>query len=205
MINLWKSAGPIQVFRFLGQRVLRVQRHVVYRKNLTDIDEPRWGAENELHVVSTAEQAATQSAIACNLETRNAEYLEGMRQGEVIGLFVLKDGILAHWAFILTHTRTACLLGVDPEVPFVANAYTDPSFRGRGLQQSSLRQRLYECRRRGFREVYTETHPANLPSRTAMERVGMSFVREVTLIIFMSRFVIRVSHSGARARLFGWC
>ncbi len=205
IVNMWKTAGPGQALRFLARRVLRTQRHVVYSMDVTEIDEPVWDPETELHVISDAEGVTAHQAIAHNLETRNMEYLEGIRRGEVIGVFVLNGGTLVHWGFILMHTKTACLLGVDPGAPFVANAFTEPSFRGRGLQKRSLRQRLYECRNRGFPEVYTETHPDNVASWRAMERVGLSFLRDVTLIVLLTRFVVRMTHSGRPARTFGWC
>ncbi|TQE92754.1 MAG: GNAT family N-acetyltransferase, partial [Spiribacter salinus] len=133
------------------------------------------------------------------------EYMEGIRKGEVIGVFVLVDGVLAHWAFILRSSRTSCLLGVGRGEALLGNAYTNPQFRGRGLQTTSLRQRLQECRRLGITHVYTETVPDNWPSRRAMERVGMVFLRDVTLLVVVTRIVVRITNTGRKARLFGLC
>lgn len=179
---------------------------MIYRLAIPpQLDAPVAPSGMTIHVVRHEADVDAHPAIADNLRGQNLEYLEGIRRGEAVGVFIVLADELAHWAFLMIGSRTSCLLGIGRDTALLGNAYTDPGFRGRGLQTLSLRQRLHECQRLGIEEVFTETEPENVPSRRAMERVGMSLVREVTLVVLLNRVVLRRSRQGSAAPRAGIC
>ncbi|WP_150269844.1 GNAT family N-acetyltransferase [Paenibacillus tepidiphilus] len=58
---------------------------------------------------------------------------------------------------------------------YIANDYTFPAFRGRGLQTRLLRQRLHDAAERGLTEVYTDVEFGSA-SHSNMERTGFRTV-----------------------------
>lgn len=205
LATLWRTVGPGYVIRFLGRRILRMSQHVVYRTSVRGVAAPQWPDGFVVYVVAGRDAVDSHPAIAANLQGRNVQYLKSVCQGEAIGVFVVAGDTLVHWAFVMKGSRTSCLLGLGRDAVLLGNAYTEPGFRGRGLQTLSMRQRLHECGRLGVETVYTETEPDNRYSRRAMESSGMTLVREVSLLVILNRLVFRRIHSGQASRICGIC
>lgn len=205
LTTLWRVAGPGYVLRFLARRFMRVSRHVVYEAWIDDVAAPGWPEGTTVVTVSEEVEAADIPTIQDNLRSRNIQYLEGIRDGDAVGVFVLEGDALIHWGFLMRGSRTSALLGEGRDEILLGNAFTHPAYRGRGLQTCSLRQRLYECQSLGYDRALAETEPDNWASRRAMERVGFTLVREVTLIVLLNRLVFRRTWAGRSVRTFGFC
>lgn len=106
--TLRRAAGTGYVLRFVGRRLIRKSRHVVYALDVKDVDAPEWPETAQVHVVDSEQGLHAHPQIAANLQGRNVQYLEGIRRGEAVGVFVLVGNVLAHWVFLMFASRISC-------------------------------------------------------------------------------------------------
>jgi RimJ/RimL family protein N-acetyltransferase len=94
----------------------------------------------------------------------------------------IKQGRLVHYGWMIEEEQHARLADVGQEwIPpagavVLANFYTDPGERGKGLYYSSLCQMLHDAQRAsGARAVFIGVLADNVPSRKVIEKVGFSY------------------------------
>ena len=133
------------------------------------------------------------------------EYIEGIRKGDVIGVFVLADGRIAHRAFLMRRSRTLDILGAPDGAVLLGHAYTVPRFRGRGYQKLSIAARMNEAWELGAESVISETAPDNVPSMRALESAGLNRSGTLSVLVVANRLVFRRSTGAWKPAPVGWC
>jgi RimJ/RimL family protein N-acetyltransferase len=164
------------------------------------------GAGTRFIVIRQAELDAAADLIrqAQALDVEVADYIDDVRRGRAVAVFAHAQGELQHYAFMFVRNRTACLLGLPAGAALIGNAYTVPQARGRGLQGQSVRLRARAAFELGFRAVYAETAPDNLPSQRGMLKAGMLRAGRLSTFVLLNRLVLR-SPRPADFEPFGWC
>src|SRR5699024_3281093 len=175
LLHILRTRGLQETALFVLSRVVRSQTHLLFCNDNAGQGIPiKWNA-NE--VVFEATQASELDALTqrCgDLPDDIAEYLAAIRSKQAIGIFIFVEDRLAHWAFVMKQSRTACYLGFpDPAVGLLGSAFTVPEFRGRGLQTRSVAHRTNLAWRHGYTTVISETAPENEPSARALQAGGM--------------------------------
>ena len=201
----WHRHGTFATLQFLGGRVVRHQRHLVFEAVLdTAPDDVSWLEGERLTVIN---RANVDSAIGADLREflggdAAADNLQGIRGGDE--LFVVAQGSqYHHCGYILFRTKQTRIIGEPQNPPLIACCLTVPAARGRGLYRRALIAELRHLWDRGYRRIVIETSPGNLPSRKGIEAAGFRFCREVSAWIVLNCLVYqkRIESSGARRRL----
>lgn len=93
-----------------------------------------------------------------------------------------EDGCLVHYGWLIERQRKSHLseVGHDfylpPESAVLADFYTHPAARGKGLYQHSLRQMLHDASLiSGTKHVFIGVLADNIPSRHVIEKVGFDY------------------------------
>lgn len=202
----WRQHGARETVRFLGSRILRRRRYVVFEANL---DTPRpateWLAGEQLRLIGpeTVDTEVTMEMRTFLGGDEAVENLEGVRNGD--RLFVVANGReFQHCGYILFRSRQTKILGEDGNPPLIASCHTVPAARGRGLYRRALNAELCYLRELGYRRAVIETDPENIPSRKGIEGAGFRLCRETSVWIFLNWLVFENSMepSGTKRRLF---
>jgi RimJ/RimL family protein N-acetyltransferase len=135
----------------------------------------------------------------------NREYLEAVSRGEAQGLAVLNGGTLVHYAFLMYANKTACLLGFGRRVGLIGNAFTVPSYRGRGCQSRSAAARIGMAREAGLEQVISETRYDNIASQKNLPRAGMTLLGKLEVVVLLNMLVIRYRRPAGSISLWGIC
>jgi hypothetical protein len=198
----WRQQGTWRTARFLGSRILRCRRYVVYE---TDLSEPRaateWLDGEELHIIGPD---TIDSAIIPEMQSflgggDAAEHLEGIRQGD--RLFVVAyQREFQHCGYILFETRQTRILGEEGNPPLIASCATVPAARGRGLYRRALNAELCYLRDLGYGRAVIETDPENIGSRKGIEGAGFRLIRETSVWILLNWMVLQRSLEGSRRK-----
>lgn len=200
-----RTEGMANAVRFVLGRLIRIRSHIVYCSCADGHLDVSW-KQNELCLCAAdAEQLEEVVRQGGPLPAGLGDYLDGVRKGEVIACFVLVDGVLAHWSFLMKRSRTLCLLGVPPGAVLLGNDFTRPEFRGRGLQTRGVLARLQQAREAGCSLAVSETEPDNVFSRKAMRRAGMSEMGQIRLIVLANRLVLRWGNLFERSSWISYC
>ena len=140
----WRQQGAWGTVRFLGSRILRHRRYVVFEANL---DEPRpateWLSGEQLRLIGpeTVDSEVTTEMQDFLGGDEAVENLEGVRNGN--RLFVVANGCqFYHCGYILYRTRQTKILGEEGNPPLIASCQTAPAARGRGLYRRALNAEL---------------------------------------------------------------
>ncbi len=118
-------------------------------------------------------------------ETRRAflsNALLGLGQG-VHSYTLIERDLLVHVGWMIERQRKSHFSEVEqdfifpPDCAVLYDAYTDPSARGRGLHQESIRQRLNSAARtQNTKKIFTCVLADNGPSRHVIEKMGFGYV-----------------------------
>jgi RimJ/RimL family protein N-acetyltransferase len=197
--------GSVATMRFLGSRIVRHQRHVVFEAILDRApDDVAWLEGERLKVI---DRENIDSAIGAELRAflggdGALENLEGVRNGDEL-FVVAKEGEYHHCGYILFRTPQTRIIGEPQDPPLIACCLTAPAARGRGLYRRALIAELRHLWNRGYRRVVIETSPENLPSRKGIEAAGFRLCREVSAWIVLNWLVYQtqVEPAGATRRL----
>ncbi len=205
--SIYRDRGIRGLFGFLCTRVVRGRRHVVYVKRNPGQEglEAVLAATNDSNVIVAEGDSDLETAGIELGEAEALEYIEGIRRGDVVGVFLLEDGTIAHRAFLMRHSRTLEILGAPPGAMLLGNAYTQPGFRGRGYHKRSIQARIDLAWRLGAETVVSETHPDNLASMRALESSGLKRVGRVTVVVVGNRLVLRMMDGDWDASRVAWC
>jgi hypothetical protein len=198
--------GALKTLAFLRKKLVRIQKHLVYSTACTAAPEPEWLAGEKTFISSHRNpwaQALCDEVLAISGE--NAEYLQAILDGEAEGLAVVRDGTLVHYGFLMHRNKTACLLGFDKSVGLIGNAFTIPSYRGRGCQIRSVTGRINMAQQAGLERVISETEYANTASQRNIVKGGMSFLGRIELLVVLNVLVIRYKRPAKSIPLFGFC
>lgn len=206
LVDIRRARGTAGAARFLASRLIRVRRHCVYRlPRPTDaaslaIPEPPPGFR-----VTVARNGNELEALG-DLPDRPelGEYLEGIRQGDVVGVFVWAGNELAHHAFLMIRSPMLSILGAPDGAMLLGNAFTRPSFRGRGLQKFSIRLRTVVAWELGAKLVVSETAPDNSHSSAGLKGAGVSPAAKVALAVLGNRLILRRVSGDWPAGFVGW-
>ena len=197
--------GFVALLGFIGSRFFRVQQHMVFEHDLSNIPSVDWPVGVEVITLITAQDVTSEIyAELVDLASDNTDYLNDIKRGNCIGLVVRQDSKIVHFAFIMRGSRTLCLLGLPSNAALLGNAYTLPEFRGNGYQTRSIRQRIKLASQQNFIIAYSETSPDNYTSQRGIKRGGMLFKGSIILIVIMNIFVIRW-RSSYKTPLFSIC
>jgi RimJ/RimL family protein N-acetyltransferase len=115
------------------------------------------------------------------------EYLEGLPTGDVL-LAASESGKYLHFGFVLLHSRQLARLGEKHPAPLIANCYTSPEARGRGLYRCALIEEIRYLKSQGHRRVLIETSSENVPSQRAIEAAGFRLIRRMNGFVVLRKF-----------------
>ena len=203
--RLIRDRGFVASLRFIGSRFFRVQQHMVFEHDLSNVPSVDWPLGVEVVPLITAQDVTSEIyAELVNLASDNTDYLNDIKRGSCIGLVVRQDNKIVHFAFVMRGSRMLCLLGLPSNAALLGNAYTLPEFRGRGYQTRSITQRIKLASQQNFIIAYSETAPDNYTSQRCIKRGGMLFKGSIILIVIMNIFVIRW-RSSYKAPTFSIC
>jgi RimJ/RimL family protein N-acetyltransferase len=95
---------------------------------------------------------------------------------------LVEDGRLVHYGWLSERQQKSNISEVEqdfylpPESAVLADFYTHPAARGKGLYQQSLRQMLRDAALvAGTRHIFIGVMADNLPSRHVIEKVGFNY------------------------------
>lgn len=200
----WHSRTAGGFLGWMGTQLLRRQSHVLFCLDLpAPAPAPRSIESVEINARNFAELEKLRSdLVAINAE--NIDYLDDVRRGAAVGLALLEEDHIVHYAFVFLRNKTACLLGLAARTALIGNAYTLPSHRGRGLQAYSVQCRAQIAQSAGFTSIVCETSPDNLASQRGLERAAMHRIGRMELLVLVNCAVVRWRRP-AGFRLLGLC
>jgi RimJ/RimL family protein N-acetyltransferase len=193
LLNLFRLRGFRTTLAFVGSRLFRVESHLVfYNDDQNRILDVAWSQGILVVEAASSADLAQLDNYKAALPSSAGEYVDAIRAGQAMGLFVFVDGQLAHWSFLLKQTRTLCYLGYcGRSAALVAAMFTVPSFRGQGLQTRAVLQLTNLAHRSGNKIVVAETSPDNEPSARAMKSGGMKSAGTLHFAVICNRLVVR--------------
>lgn len=184
----------MNLMRRLGRRIVRRQSHLLFELDVRAA--PRSQPDGSLTVETmSAQTLPLQQQLVrdlLSLDPKNDDYLADVRKDRAIGIAILADGRIVHYAYLFKRNKTACLLGLPPGAALIGNARTIPEFRGRGLQAVSVHARTRIAEASGFAKIVAETAPDNLRSQHGLRKGGMRLVGRVELLVLMNCLVVRL-------------
>lgn len=189
--GLIRERGFTGLIGFLATRLVRIRRHVVFLKRVAEPAPVDWREDETVLIVRSAEELEMLEHRTGELPPDFGPYRDGIHRGEAVGCFVLVGGTLAHWSFLMYRSRMLCLIGAPSDAVLLGNAYTIPSFRGRGLQTRSLKMRQHLATESGAAWLAVEAAPDNVASRRAIGRVGIPEVGELRVLVLVNHLVFR--------------
>jgi GNAT superfamily N-acetyltransferase len=194
--------GFAYVLGFLASRLIyrRVAR-VVYEYDLADppasVESP---PEEEVIVYDSHNIASVPAELWEFLgHEAVADYVANIPNGDL--LFVVREGYeYSHSGFVLFTTPQARIIGEKDQVPIVANCYTAPAWRGKGIYRRALIFAMHHLRRLGCRRVVIETEIANVASQKGIEAAGFRLVRRMVGAILFHKLAIQSITANGRKR-----
>lgn len=126
----------------------------------------------------------------------NLSYRAGILGNDLMCAVLDDKGTVICYAFVLFRTHYKRVLGVEDEVPLIANCFTEPTARGRGLYTRLLGQLCRELASRGYTRAAISCEPSNVASRRGIARagfIGLAHIRSTTILwrLIVSRRVQR--------------
>lgn len=188
------------------RRVFRAHQYLLFKAACPNVVVPD-GGEGERVVVLDAASIDTHGTVCEALRTMSrtaADYLDDVRTGRAVALVILSRGKVVHFSYVFLRNKSACILGLDEETALVGNAFTVPSYRGRGCQSRSVALRAAIARERGFAFIAAETSPDNGASQRGLQNGGMRLVGRLDLLVILNSLVIRWRRPSGFA-LLGFC
>ncbi len=202
----WRSRTARDFLDWIGTQLLRRQSHVLFRLDLptpAGAPAPPGVASIEINARNFAELEDLRSGLVA-INAENVDYLDDVRRGAAVGLALLDEDRIVHYAFVFLRNKTACLLGLAARSALIGNAFTLPSHRGRGLQAHSVHCRARIAHAAGYRSIVCETSPDNLASQRGLEKAGMQRIGRMELLVLVNCAVVRWRRP-AGFRLLGLC
>ena len=204
--------GVLGTLRFLARRILRFQRHLLFRFDADGARHSPRRLRGYRFLTVTPERYEVQSSLFPDqfdaiAKAGGAEYLEGVVKGEAVLVLVLYGRAPAHYGYLMLRSRTLSLLGQDRECgALVGNAFTWPEYRGFGLQTYSAYRRGATAGRLGCERVISETAPDNIASQRGLAKGGFMPAGEVAVLVVLNRVAIGLSSQADSHRLYlRWC
>ena len=192
--------------RRLRRLLFRVQSHVVFAADCTNAKAVEWPPYEMPVRFSRASplQADLREALLQRLPS-SREYLTAVEQGEAEGLLVCVDGVIVHSAYLMFRNKTVCLLGFDRTFGLLGNSYTAQSYRRRGCQSRSVRERLAMARQAGLNHAISETAPDNTASQRGLSNGGMNRVGCTHFAVALNMVVLRFTRAARSATRMSLC
>ena len=188
------------------RRLYRVQDHCVFELACGDAAGTAWlPGETPIRfgVGRPLEPRWLEQLLAIRRHDR--EYVDDAHAGKAEGLIVVVDGAIVHSAYLMFGNKTACLLGWGRSAGLLGNAYTVPSYRGRGCQARSARERAAIAREAGLERVICETSPDNVASQRGLEKAGLRAAGRVRFAVVLNVLVVRTTRPSPAIRRLGLC
>jgi RimJ/RimL family protein N-acetyltransferase len=206
VLDRLKRDGVLKTLGFLREKLVRIQKHVVYCADCAAVPEPQW-LPGEKVVISSYRNLWGDALCKALLSiyTENAEYLRAIVDGEAEGLAVVRDGKLVHYGFLMHRNKTARLLGFGYGTALLGNAFTVPEYRGRGCQARSVAARIKMAQKAGLRSVISETSYDNAASQRNLAKAGMELLGRMDLLVVLNMLVIRYKRPRNSVPLLGFC
>ncbi|MEO6924808.1 MAG: GNAT family protein [Bryocella sp.] len=207
LLNLLRTRGIRATAGFIGTRLFRVETHLVFcnddQSHTLDVE---WSQGISIVEAASSSDLAKLDRYKAALPASAGEYVDAIRVGQAIGLFVFADGQLAHWSFLLKQTRTLCYLGFcGRNAALLAAMFTVPSFRGQGLQTRAVVHLTNLAHRSGNKTVVAETSPDNEASARAMKSGGMQSNGTLHFAVICNYLVVRWKQSTPHRFSIGFC
>ncbi len=119
----------------------------------------------------------------------------------------VEDGVLVHYGWLADQQADSFFpeIGANytypPDSAVLYDFYTDPSARGRGYYQQSLRQMIADAAAKpGVAHIYISVRAENAPSRHVIEKAGFAYEASLFRRTRFGRATIEQVQSGAEAR-----
>lgn len=201
-----KRRTLLTALRFIGSRLLRVQRHVVFvAGNNAPAVPPRRPGERCWTVVGGTPLEQDLRDQLLSLSPGNAEYLVALARREADVCLIAKDGRLVHYAFLLHANRTTRLLGFGRDWGLIGNMFTCESQRNKGYQGCSAAALAALARASGMLGAIAETSYDNTASQHGLKKGGMCYYGKIELVIVLNVLAIRFRRPDAGLPLAGFC
>jgi RimJ/RimL family protein N-acetyltransferase len=178
--------------RFCATRLFRVADEYVFVADTrcqSSEDRPNYST------IFLTKETVGSSSNACLLsqlrERFNDEYVRGVKNGDICAIAVDNRNIIAGYAFVLFDTPTKQFLQLEKAQPLIANCYTTPALRGRGIYPRLLRTVRGELGRLGYKQVFISCSPKNLASIAGILKAGFEPASHVTAMVVCSRVLAR--------------
>lgn len=179
--------------RRLARQFLNYGSHYLYVMDceaLPDIHSPQGEA---ITVIDGASLAVGNCFLddLIKLNPDNGPYVDEVRKSRMVCVVITYDRQVVHYGFLYLRNRMGCLLGLPSDALLAGNAYTVPSYRGRGCQGRSMLARAAYARDAGFRKVMAETAPDNVASGRGLRKAGMVMLGRVNYLVLLRYAVFR--------------
>jgi GNAT superfamily N-acetyltransferase len=186
--NIYRRKGLLPSIRYAAKRMLLDRVNSIAYEATFDVGVPARiplpGVEFEIFKRRTDIPSALFSLINGD---SIPEYLEGLLSGDV--LFAANEsGKYLHFGFVLFRSPQLTRLGEKDLVPLIANCYTLPECRGRGLYRCALIEELRYLQSQGHQRVLIETAAENRSSQRAIEAVGFRPIRRMNGFVVLRKF-----------------
>lgn len=201
-----KRGAVLAALRFVGSRLLRVQRHMVFvaGDHAPSAPPPRPGERCWTVTGGTPLEQDMRDQLL-SLSPANAEYIAALARREADVCLIAKDGRLVHYAFLLHANRTTRLLGFGRDWGLIGNMFTCESQRGKGCQGRSAAALAALARASGMRGAIAETAYDNAASQRGLGKGGMRCYGKVELLVVLNVLAIRFRRPDAGLPFAGFC
>jgi hypothetical protein len=202
--GVWRGRGPAGFIRFLGSRLIRVARDVVFERNLSD-EAPEFQVSDMPDIVTIDSDNLSDPEFSPILEQilggEGEMYLQEIRENGILFYILDEGGRIAHHSSVQFVSRYKTIIGEDLKTPMFTNCWTAPQARGKRLYPITLKFGGNILAARGYDRVLITCEPDNIASVKGIKHAGFREIRSVTSLLVFSRFAIqRISGPGIPAR-----
>ncbi|WBX86007.1 GNAT family N-acetyltransferase [Sphingosinicella microcystinivorans] len=190
----------------LVSKLFRAKSHLIFEADCSQFPYPNPRDGEQFLVIDDKNIESHRDICAALLKIdRDAQdYLKDVKRGKVAAFIILNEGEIVHCSYVFFENKTACILGLPGTSALIGNAFTVPSYRGRGCQPRSVAARASIARAENFARVVAETSPDNARSQSGLRKAGMRLAGRMDMFVILNVLVIRWRRPSDYP-LFGFC
>ena len=195
LVSVWRKRGIRKFILFVGGRLLRLQRDIIYRR-----DSARCSAEQPVfealrlcrvgadHPPDRLARGLQQQLFALE----DSQYREELYRDDLLFAVLDTRGRVIHHSYVFYRSSYKHLLGLEQNAPLIGNCETIEAWRGLRIFPRVLTAiALYLTEYRQCRYIYTSCAPGNIPSIKGMEKAEFEPYARVASFIILNRYVVQ--------------
>lgn len=193
LITEYRMRGPGGLVRFLISRIARTRADLLFEMDLAGNALPIDAAQ-VLPALMIGRENLGSADVADVLKQvlvgDNVQYRDGLTEDDLLFVALDEGGKVVSYAFVLFRSRYKRVLGIDDEVPLIANCFTEPEMRGRRLYPRLLVRVCQELAGLGYTRATISCEPDNVASIRGITRAGFTGLSHIRSVIVLWKIVM---------------